>query len=238
MKTRILSAQLWVMAGIAFWACSAGDVAAQNPSSSTTAPDATQAVSPSKIQLSYGVEDVLKLQRANVSDDTIIAFIDNSGRVYNLSASEIVYLREQKVSDHVLTAMLTQRKKGTESAPPTAQQAPSAPTNTQPVSTVPAAPTYVQPATTYVQSEPVYVPSSPVYVAPAYGYYRYPYYGGYYGYGYPSLSLSFGIGGYYGGGYYRGGYYHGGGSHGGGYHGGGYHGGGSHGGGSRGGGHR
>ena len=213
------------MAGIAFWACSAEDVAAQNPSSSTTAP-ATQAVSPSKIQLSYGVEDVLKLQRANVSDDTIIAFIVNSGRVYNLSASEIVYLREQKVSDHVLTAMLTQRKKGTESAPPTAEQVPSAPTNTQPVSTVPAAPTYVQPTTTYVRTEPVYVP----YAAPTYGYYGYPYY---YGYAYPSVSLAFGFGGYYYGGGYHGGY-HGGGYHGGGSHGGGgYHGGGSHGGGHR-----
>src|SRR5580765_4239257 len=108
MKTRILPFQLGaIAAGIAFGACSAADVKAQNPSSSTPTPDAIHAASSaqsSKIQLSYGVEDILKLLHANVSDDTIVAFIVSSGRVYNLSASEIVYLREQKVSDRVLTA--------------------------------------------------------------------------------------------------------------------------------------
>src|SRR5271167_2015345 len=60
-----------------------------------------------EVQLSSGVAEILKLGRAHMSDDVIIAFIRNSGTTYHLSASEIVYLREQGVSEQVVTAMLS-----------------------------------------------------------------------------------------------------------------------------------
>jgi len=213
-------------------------VLAQDATSPPANPGAAATASPSEtrpVQLSSGVAEILKLERARLSDEVITAFIRNSGKIYSLSASEILYLREQGVSAPVVTAMLDQRQNAAATA---AQAAP------QPV---PTAPTSTQPASTYVAATPVYVAPSPVYVysSPSYGYYDYgyynywPYYGGYWGYPGWSFSLGFG-GGYYGG--YRGGGYHGGyprGGHGGGGHPGGHFGGGSPGGGhSGGGGHR
>ncbi len=163
--------------------------------------------------LAYGVPQVLRLSQAKVGDDTIIAYVRNFGNSYGLDADQIIYLRQQGVSDNVITTMLSQPKPAAAPAPaPTPAPAPAA---TQPDNTV--ATVYAPPTTTYGQS----VPSSTVYVIPdtrAYFYntyhtapYIYPYYPSYY----PGVSLSFGFGGSYRGGYY-GGYY------GGGYHGGGY----------------
>ena len=59
------------------------------------------------VQLSPGVPDILKLVSAHVSDGAITAFISNSGRTYHLSVSEILYLREQGMSEQVLTSMLS-----------------------------------------------------------------------------------------------------------------------------------
>jgi len=157
--------------------------------------------------LAYGVPQVLQLSQAKVGDDTIIAYVRNSGNSYGLNADQIIYLRQQGVSDNVINVMLTQPKAAA------AQPAPQPDTTT----------VYAQPTTTVVQS----APASTVYVIPDtqtyyYNtYYARPYYYDYYSYPYcyPSVSLNFGFGGGYRGGYY----YHGGG---GGYHGGGHHGGG------------
>ena len=192
---------------------------------------ASQMESPS--ELPYGVAEVLKLSQAKVGDDIISSYIQNSGTVYNLDPSDIVYLKEQGVSERIVNQMLEQRKRlAAASAQPSAAVAQSRPAYT---SAAPApAPTSVAPAPTYVPSSTTYVISDP---APAYPYYGYspyyygPYYGGYYGYQYyyPFFGFGFGYGryGYYGGyrgyyGGYRGGYggYRGrgfGGSHGGGH---------------------
>ena len=53
------------------------------------------------------VADVLKLNQAKVSDGTIIAYVQNSGNTYHLDASQIISLRDQGVSDGVITAMLS-----------------------------------------------------------------------------------------------------------------------------------
>jgi len=186
---------------------------------------ALQTESPPK--LPYGVADVLKLSQAKVGEDVISSYIQNSGTVYNLGPSDIVYLKEQGVSERIVNQMLEQRKKLTDAnAQPSGAVAQSQPANTYAAAPAPA-PTSVSPAPTYVPSSTTYVISAP---APAYPYYGYspyyygPYYGGYYGY--PFFGFGFGYGrygyrGYYGG--YRGGY--------GGYRGGyGYRGGGGYGG--------
>lgn len=156
--------------------------------------------------LSYGSNEVLKLVRAKVGDDTVVAYIDHATATYALSASDLIYLRSEGVSDKVLSAMLN-RSKGAEaiaSAPvaPAAPIAPPAPAaapasyvgaNPQPAQVV------VQPAvTTYIQAPPQVVVAAPV----VYDYGYYPYYG----YRYPAVSLSFGFGGGYRGGY-RGGFH-------------------------------
>jgi uncharacterized membrane protein YgcG len=165
-------------------------------------------------QLSYGVPQVLQLSQAKVSDSTIIAYIQNSGNSYGLDANQIIYLRQQGVSDAVINTMLTQPRNvaaSAQTAPPPADQPSTA---------------VVQPTVTYVQS----ASASSVYVVPDTQTYYYdsayyqPYYYPYYGY--PAVSLSFGFGGGWGG-YHGGGYHGGGGWHGGG---GGFHGGGGGGG--------
>lgn len=182
--------------------------------------------------------EVLKLTKAKVSDDTIIAYISHSTSSFALTANDIVYLKEQGVTDRAITAMLNQRTPAP-SAPQyvqsTAQNQAGSSVQNAPGTTQAPTVIYSSPQPTVVQTYPTYVYTEPSYVS--YPYY-YPYYRSY-GW-YPGISLSFGwgyYGGYHGGGYhggYHGGYYHGGyyhGGGGGGYHaGGGYHGGGGHGG--------
>jgi len=238
MKTRFAAIPISAVVGLCLLTASALNVAAQisvAPNVSSTAP----AVPAAPVRLSYGVADVLKLAKAHVSEDTIIAYVANSGTAYNLTVNEIVYLKEQGVSDHVLTAMLDQRNRLAVAAAQTAQVAPPP---AQPVDGGAGAPQYAPAAAQpppYGQDATAAAPASSVYVipsaSPTYVYsgyypsysYGYPYYGGYYGYGYPGLAVGIGFGGVWCGSGWCGGY------HGcyGGYHGGycgygGYHGGG------------
>lgn len=164
-------------------------------------------------QLAYGVAEISQLAQAKVGDSTIIAYIKNSNLSYGLDANQIVYLRQQGVSDAVITTMLNQPK--TVAAPVASVATVPTPTTPAPqvASTVSVPAVTVAPTVTYVQT----VPTTTYYYAQPYYYPNY-YYGGWA----PNVSLSFGFGGYYGG---HGGYY--GGYHGG-YGGGGYHGGGHH----------
>lgn len=216
MKSFFVSSSLVAAAVLVLSDCAVSRAAAQEAAAKPT-PVPT---------LSYGSNEVLKLVRAKVGDDTVVAYIDHAAATYALSASDLIYLRSEGVSDKVLSAMLT-RSKGTEAvafAPvaPAAPIAPPAPAaapasyvgaNPQPTQTIvqPAqvivqpAQVIVQPAvTTYIQAPPQIVVAPPV----VYDHGYYPYYG----YRYPAVSLSFGFGGGYRGGY-RGGF-HGGGFHG------------------------
>lgn len=184
------------------------------------APPAPTVPAPEK--LPYGVDDVVKLSRAQISEDIILNYVQNSGTIYNLNPNDIVTLRNQGVSDRVVNAMLDQRKRLTDPTAPAQNQLAA-----QPAPAAPAAPTappdasaaQTQPAPVYAEA-PLQPPSSSVYVvpyAPSYPYY-YPYY-----WGAPAVTFGFGWygGHYYGHGYYGHGHY---GGHWGGYHGG-YHGG-------------
>jgi hypothetical protein len=208
MKTNNLKSMLAALA-VGVLTFGVASVMAQDSSTATTLqPAAVNAPAP---PLAYGVPQILQLAQANVGNDTIIAYIKNSGTSYGLNADQIIYLKQQGLSDGVITAMLNQPKAGVAAYAP---QAPAPqPAAAPAVATVPT-PTPA-PTVTYVQSAPAttyyYQPYQPYYY-PAY----YPAYSVY-----PAVSLSFGWGG---GSYYHGGYY--GGWHGGGY--GGWHGGGWH----------
>src|ERR1035438_3158683 len=101
MKSRILCKPRMAFAVIVLCSQTAPVLLAQN---SSPAPASAEAAAPASasvtrtVQLSSGVPEILKLRRGNVGDDVIIAFIMNSGQMYHLSASEILYLREQGVS--------------------------------------------------------------------------------------------------------------------------------------------
>ena len=187
----------------------------------SAAPAAPVASQPAPVDLSYGASQIVQLAHAKVSDDTIISYIRNSANSYALDANQIIYLRQQGVSDAVVNVMLNQPRNGTVATAPAAPAATAqnnSSDNTSAQTTVAAS----QPATSYVQS----APASTVYVIPDTQTYYYnsayyqPYYYPYY-YGYAPVSLSFGFGGGWGGGWHGGdGGYHGGG---GGFRGGGFH---------------
>ena len=179
--------------GLALSAATA--LAQDSPATSTVQPAAVSAPAP---QLAYGVTQILQLAQAKVGDDTIIAYIKNSGNSYGLNADQIIYLKQQGVSGAVITTMLNQPKPGILAASPA-----SAPPTTVATATV-------APTVTYVQT----VPETTYYYQPYYSPVYYPVYDSY-----PAVSLSFGWGGYWGGGWgtgWRGGSYVGGG-HGGGH---------------------
>lgn len=189
------------------------------------------------------VTEVVKLAQAKVSDGTIAAYIKYSGQNYGLNADQILYLRQQGVSEAVILAMMN----------------PASVPAVQPATTVPV-PTTPPPAVAspgYGQVEPYFDSADNTYYY--YDPYYYPdyYYGGYYWPGPFYFSYGWGGWGWHGRGWHdgddwrRGGGWHGeNGWHGGGvvhhgpapgagWHGGGggWHGGGWHGGGGFGGGH-
>lgn len=174
-------------------------------------------------QLGYGVRQILQLAQAKIGDETILAFIKNSGNSYGLNADQIIYLRQQGLSDAIVTAMLNQPRAGAALPLPATSAPPPV------VSTATPAPhvAYEQaaPETTYYSGPYYYY--DPYYYSPGYTWYS-------------PVALGWGWGWGWGGrGYYRG--YHGyagfrGGWHGGGFAGG-FHAGGFHGGGVGGGGH-
>ncbi|HXF10808.1 MAG TPA: hypothetical protein VN625_08495 [Desulfuromonadaceae bacterium] len=108
------------------------------------------------VTLSYGVPEVLQLAQARLSDDVIVRYVQNSGTIYALSAPEIVYLKQQGVSDTVLSAMIDQRKRLTGSTEPA-----TAPVDAQTTAT--SNPLLIQPINNYYVTRPE---SSMVYVMP------------------------------------------------------------------------
>lgn len=169
------------VAAVASLCLSASYVVAQST------PAAAQPAAPSQAvpQLSYGVSEVVQLAHANVGEDVIVNYVKNSGNAYGLDANQILYLKQQGVSDRVLNAMLTQPKPAVAVATPTTP-APQPVTSTATVA----------PTVTYVQT----VPTASYYYQP----YYYPAYAWY-----PPVTFSFGWGwgrgwgGWHGGGWHR-----------------------------------
>jgi hypothetical protein len=182
---------------------------------STSAPTTVNvtAATAATVKLPYGVEDVLKMSRAQVSDDIIATYIQNTGTIYNLGPNDIVYLKDQGVSDRIVNTMLDQRRIANEVAAQAQQQqaaaqspAPAA-ENNSPVTTPaysdyqPATQMATQPAASSLYVIPYPTPSYPYYGRPYYYSYSYPYYSSsycypysYYGYSRPVVGFRFGVG--------------------------------------------
>jgi hypothetical protein len=201
---------------LSFFQGLAQDTPATQPTSTAATATAT-ATSAQTVKLPYGVEDVLKMSRAQVSDDVIATYIQNNGTIYNLGPNDIVYLKEQGVSDRIVNTMLDQRRIANEVAAQAQQQQAAAQTsaaavdNTGPVATPAyseqqaAAPAVTQPAASSLYVIPYPTPSYPYYSRPYYSY-SYPYYSSYpyyhsypysyarYSYGVPVVGFRFGLG--------------------------------------------
>lgn len=170
----------------------------------STALAQDSATSPAPVHLDYAATEVAKLTQAKVNDDTIIAYVNASGNLFNLNADQIIYLKQLGASDNVIKAMLAHpmssinnsvASSGGSTATYSSVPTPSGPA---PVITAPAATVVTQPV--YADADTSYY-SYPYYSSYPYYYSSYPYYYGYYGGGYP---VSFYWGGRGGG--YRGGW--------------------------------
>jgi len=210
MKTNYLPPILTLLAAASVLTSAPGlaqDVPASQPAPQVSTPP-----------LAYGVSQILQLTQAKVSDDTIVAYIQNSGNSYGLNADQIIFLRQQGVSTPVLNAMLSQPRPGVAPAATTPAQtgySAPAPSDSQPMSTQPAPATstsIVGPSVTAIDPTAAAAASTTYYYyQPYYPYTYYPSYGYYPYYGvYPGVSLSFGWGGRWGGwhgGGFRGGFH-------------------------------
>ena len=84
-----------------------------------TASDCRGQTAPS---LPPGVQDVVKLVKAGMDDEVVLAQIRNGTTVYNLSVDQIIYLHDQGVSQNVIKALLAT---GSASAPASPAPAPA-----------------------------------------------------------------------------------------------------------------
>src|ERR1700744_726784 len=135
MKTRNFPTRTLAAVAAAVLALTTSTVLAQDSSATYTSQPVQQPVKLSSPQLSYGVSEVVKGAQAKASDDTILAYVKNSGNSYGLDADQIIYLQQQGVSSAVITAMLNQPKAPMlpPSAPPTAAPAIAQPSTPAPV---------------------------------------------------------------------------------------------------------
>lgn len=77
--------------------------------------------------LSPGLAEVVRLTKAQMSDDVIINYVSNSGQTYHLSADDLLYLKDQGVSQPVITALL--QSKTSAPAPAAVSSPPPGPVN-------------------------------------------------------------------------------------------------------------
>ena len=77
------------------------------PSATSTPRPATVAASTnSASSRSRSIDDILKLADASLSKDVLLSFVASSSTFYNLSAADIIALKEHGVADDVITALL------------------------------------------------------------------------------------------------------------------------------------
>ena len=120
------------------------------------APEQAQATVP--VNLSPGAAEVVRLAGSGVGDDVVLAYIQNSQAAFNLSADDVLYLKDIGLSPQVTSAMLSHdsalRGQPQQYAP--SAQAPVAP---PPVAPAPAA--AEMPAPQVIAPPPAYVTSAP-----------------------------------------------------------------------------
>jgi len=59
------------------------------------------------------LQNIIRLTKAGVSDDIILAYIKNSGSTFTLTADDILYLKAQGLSEKVIAALLQAQPAGT-----------------------------------------------------------------------------------------------------------------------------
>jgi hypothetical protein len=124
-----------------------------------TVPEGAEGPAATPPSVSPAVAEVIRLAQSGVGDDVVLAYIQNSAGGFNLSADQILYVRDVGLSSEIISAMLN-KDANSRNAPPSAQPLPSAPA---PQPAPPLAPTVPVEAPLTPQ-EPAEVSSPPVQV--------------------------------------------------------------------------
>lgn len=77
--------------------------------------------------LSPDLQEIVKFSQAHMTDDVILAYIKNSGKSYNVSGDDILYLNSQGVSQPVISALLQTKSAAPAPAAPDSAPAPAVP---------------------------------------------------------------------------------------------------------------
>ena len=136
-KLKRHAAVIFLMAGLV-WAMTASNCLAQ------TAPS-----------LPPGVQDVVKLVKAGLGEEVVLAHIKNTGATYTLSADQIIYVHQQGVSENEMKALMGSGS-ATVPASPAPVPAPASVVTTPAPAQALTAPAPVPPTPTYAP-----VPSAP-----------------------------------------------------------------------------
>lgn len=130
-------------------------------------------VMPARAGAQTSIDSLLGLKTAGFSDDLLIATFQSDGTVYHLTAEDLIFLRQQGISERVLIAMLETRRPP--AAVPVAGSVALAPAPPQPAQVVPPVVEVTQhveqrveveaprqtPRTIYVPVPVTYVPRDP-----------------------------------------------------------------------------
>jgi hypothetical protein len=105
--------------GAAWIAGQPGDRCSAQQQSNTQPPPANQPAA--VVGLPPGVSDVLKLARAGMKEDVILAKLKKDGVSYNLTTDQIIYLSNAGMSQNIIAALMQSRADNGSSAPVSAQ---------------------------------------------------------------------------------------------------------------------
>ena len=186
-----------MVAGALFTLMMVMRVSAQTSQTPAPAPAAAQAVESAKPAANAGLADILKMIDSGVSPEVVKAYVENAPTPFDLTAADLITLKEHKVTDEITVALLKHSSAAANQAAP----APVTPAHTYVINT----------ANTSV-SDPDYqffqhyylMPRTQAYVNETLGYPAVPYGEGFapaypmsYGYGYayaPSYGFAVGPG--------------------------------------------
>jgi hypothetical protein len=108
--------------------------------------------------LSPGAAEVVRLAGSGIGDDVVLAYIQNSQAPFNLSADDVLYLKDLGLSPQVTSAMLSH---DTTLRNPPQPNAPAAPAPAMPPPGAPTAPAPAVPSSPVTAPPPAYVGSPP-----------------------------------------------------------------------------
>ncbi len=109
--------------------------------------------------LSPSLQEIVKLSKAKMSDDVILAYIKNSGVPYSLSADDVLYLNSQGISQPIISALLQSKPAALAAPAPPALAAPMPPQQQYPPQQYPPQ-QYAAPSPTPLTA-PAYQPATP-----------------------------------------------------------------------------